>query len=102
MEFQKSLTLFTYFFKFQIICENNFFSRCLHLVKMHITHKKPLLLVGPSGTGKTAYIKNHFIHELPAEEYWTQNVTMTMNITAKETQVYYFFTPTIDIEGLLA
>ncbi|XP_046384032.1 dynein axonemal heavy chain 12-like [Ischnura elegans] len=62
--------------------------RCLHLVNMHITHKKPLLLVGPSGTGKSAYIKYHFIHELPTEEYWTQNVTMTMNITAKETQEF--------------
>ncbi|XP_071445448.1 dynein axonemal heavy chain 3-like [Hetaerina americana] len=61
-------------------------ARCMHMIQTHIVHKNPLILIGPSGAGKTTYLRNYFIHELSAEEYWMQNVTLTMQITAKETQ----------------
>ncbi|XP_005185418.2 dynein axonemal heavy chain 12 [Musca domestica] len=61
-------------------------ARYMHLIKMHIEHKKKILLVGPTGTGKTVYIQNYLMNKLDGEAYETAFMTFTVMISANQTQ----------------
>lgn len=53
---------------------------------MFISHRKPLLLFGPSGTGKSFYIKNYMMNKLSLDEYVPSFVTFTTQTSANFTQ----------------
>lgn len=60
--------------------------RYMHLVDMFISHRKPLLLFGPSGTGKSFYIKNYMMNKLSLDEYVPSFVTFTIQTSTNFTQ----------------
>uniref|UniRef100_A0A1B0AXU3 AAA+ ATPase domain-containing protein n=1 Tax=Glossina palpalis gambiensis TaxID=67801 RepID=A0A1B0AXU3_9MUSC len=61
-------------------------ARYIHLLKMHILHKKRLLFVGPTGTGKSVYIQNHMMNKLDTDIYESAFMTCTVMITANQIQ----------------
>ncbi|XP_037810078.1 dynein heavy chain 12, axonemal [Lucilia sericata] len=61
-------------------------ARYMHLLKMHIDHKKKILLVGPTGTGKSVYVQNYLMNRLNSETNESAFMTFTVMITANQTQ----------------
>lgn len=53
---------------------------------MFVTHRKPLLLFGPTGSGKSFYIKNYMMNKLSLEKYVPSFVTFTIRTSANFTQ----------------
>lgn len=53
---------------------------------MYINHRKPLLLFGATGTGKSFYIKNHMMNKLSLNKYVPSFITFTSQISANFTQ----------------
>jgi dynein heavy chain len=47
--------------------------------------KKMVLLVGPTGTGKTSVIKS-YLYRLPKDEYLINNLNFSARTTASQTQ----------------
>ena len=45
-----------------------------------------MLLVGPTGTGKSVYIQNYLMNKLDKETYESGFLTLTVMITANQTQ----------------
>ncbi|KAH8316762.1 hypothetical protein KR074_004303 [Drosophila pseudoananassae] len=61
-------------------------ARYVHLLKMHVEHKKRMLLVGPTGTGKTVYIQNYLMNKLDKNVFETGFITFTVMISANQCQ----------------
>jgi len=53
---------------------------------MFISHRKPLLLYGPTGTGKSFYIKNYMMNKLALDHYVPSFVAFTIQTSANFTQ----------------
>lgn len=58
----------------------------MYLVDMFIFHRKSLLLFGPTGTGKSFYIRNYMMNKLSLDEYVPSFVTFTIQTSANFTQ----------------
>lgn len=58
----------------------------MHLVDMFISHRKPLLFFGPTGTGKSFYIRHYMMNKLSLNEYVPSVVTFTTQTSANFTQ----------------
>lgn len=58
----------------------------MHLVDMFISHRKPFLLFGPTGTGKSFYIKNYMMNKLSLDQYFPFFITFTIQTSANFTQ----------------
>lgn len=58
----------------------------MHLVDMFISHHKPFLLFGPTGTGKSFYVKKYMMTKLSLDEYVPSFVTFTIQTSANFTQ----------------
>lgn len=63
-----------------------FVIRYMHLVDMFISHRKPLLLFGATGTGKSFYVKNYMMKKLSLDVYVPSFVTFTIQTSANFTQ----------------
>ena len=50
-------------------------------------NEKPTLFVGPTGTGKSVYIKEKLMHGLLPEEYLPMFVNFSAQTSANQTQV---------------
>lgn len=53
---------------------------------MFISNYKPLLLFGPTGTGKSFYIKNYMMNKLSLDEFVPSFITFTIQISANFAQ----------------
>lgn len=53
---------------------------------MFVSHRKPLLLFGPTGTGKSFYIKNYMMNRLSLDKYIPSFAAFTIQTTANFTQ----------------
>ena len=60
--------------------------RYTYLIDTFLTHNKHLLLVGPTGTGKTAYIKRHLAKGLPMDKYSYLMMNFSAQTSANMTQ----------------
>lgn len=58
----------------------------MHLVDMFVFHRKPLLLFGSTGTGKSFYIKNYMMNKLSLDKYVPSFVTFKIQTSANFTQ----------------
>ncbi|EGD83038.1 dynein heavy chain 2 [Salpingoeca rosetta] len=59
--------------------------RQLYFLDMHLKNHKPLLYVGPTGTGKSAIVGDALV-KLPKEHYLPNTITFSARTTAEQTQ----------------
>ncbi|KAF7282405.1 hypothetical protein GWI33_002719 [Rhynchophorus ferrugineus] len=60
--------------------------RYMELISLHIKFKQRLLLMGPTGTGKSFYIQDLLMNRLDKEKYEQAFITFTVQITCNQTQ----------------
>jgi dynein heavy chain len=60
--------------------------RTFYLLNYTIQFKRPVLIVGHTGTGKSAYIQNHLMNNLNKEEYMAFFVNFSAQTTANQVQ----------------
>uniref|UniRef100_A0A8C3DV64 Dynein axonemal heavy chain 12 n=1 Tax=Corvus moneduloides TaxID=1196302 RepID=A0A8C3DV64_CORMO len=60
--------------------------RYTYLLDLFITHGKPLLLVGPTGTGKSVYVKDKLMNNLEKERYFPFFINFSARTSANQTQ----------------
>lgn len=58
----------------------------LSVVEQHVRHKKQVLLIGPTGTGKSYYLQDLLMNKVDQELIEPAFITFTVQITAKQTQ----------------
>ncbi|KFP76630.1 Dynein heavy chain 7, axonemal, partial [Apaloderma vittatum] len=60
--------------------------RYTYLIELFISHGKPLLLVGPTGTGKSVYVKDKLMNNLEKERYFPFFLNFSARTSANQTQ----------------
>ncbi|KAL7748727.1 hypothetical protein RI367_005881 [Sorochytrium milnesiophthora] len=60
--------------------------RYAHLLKMLVNQRRQVLFVGPTGTGKSMYIKDTLLNQLPTDTYLPVIMAFSAQTTAKQTQ----------------
>lgn len=58
----------------------------IYLLRLHTRFAKPLLLIGPTGTGKSFYVQNFLMNELDMDKYTPGFLTFTTTTSANQTQ----------------
>ncbi|XP_013187525.2 dynein axonemal heavy chain 12 [Amyelois transitella] len=58
----------------------------IFLLKLHSKFLKPILLIGPTGTGKSFYVQNFLMNNLDMEKYTPGFITFTTTTSANQTQ----------------
>ncbi|KAL1506278.1 hypothetical protein ABEB36_005670 [Hypothenemus hampei] len=61
-------------------------ARYMTLINMHIRYNRRLLLIGPTGTGKSFYIQDMLLNKLDKTKYEPGFITFTVQITCNQTQ----------------
>lgn len=61
--------------------------RYTFLIDLLVSNHKQLLLVGPTGTGKTLYTKNHLMNGMNKDTWQYLNFTFSAQTSANMTQV---------------
>ena len=54
-----------------------------------IRYERPILFVGPTGTGKSAYVQQNLMSNLPKEKYMPNFVNFSAQTSANQTQVCF-------------
>lgn len=57
-----------------------------YLLDLFITHNRHVLLVGPTGTGKSVYVNNKLLRELPAANYMPIFINFSAQTSSNQTQ----------------
>ena len=60
-----------------------------YLLEKLVLNDKPILFVGPTGTGKSA-ITNNFLFQLPRDKFIVSNVNFSARTTSNQTQDFIF------------
>ncbi|XP_059054918.1 dynein axonemal heavy chain 12 [Achroia grisella] len=58
----------------------------IFLLRLHTKFSKPLLLIGPTGTGKSFYVQNFLMNCLDMDKYTPGFITFTTTTSANQTQ----------------
>ncbi|KAH9490581.1 Dynein heavy chain 12, axonemal [Bulinus truncatus] len=61
-------------------------ARYTYLMDLHIASGRPLLFVGPTGTGKSAYVSKKMMHDLPQDKFIASILTFSAQTSANQTQ----------------
>lgn len=56
------------------------------LLEQSIKESLPVLLCGPTGTGKTTYVKNLLLNKLPKEKYTLVEMMFSAQTSSNQTQ----------------
>ncbi|CAG11277.1 unnamed protein product, partial [Tetraodon nigroviridis] len=59
-----------------------------YLMDLHVSYEVPLLLVGPTGTGKSVYVKEKLMNNLDKDRYLPFFMNFSARTSANQTQVY--------------
>jgi dynein heavy chain, axonemal len=60
--------------------------RTIFLLEYCVRHKRPVLMVGPTGTGKSAYIQNYLMNNLPKSEFMAFFINFSAQTSANQVQ----------------
>lgn len=58
----------------------------MFLLRIHTKFYRPLLLIGPTGTGKSFYVQNYLMNSIDMEKYTPGFITFTTTTSANQTQ----------------
>ena len=61
--------------------------RYTYLMDVMIRHGRALLFVGPTGTGKTVYVKNKLLNDIDRDKYQPLVINFSAQTRAGQTQV---------------
>lgn len=56
------------------------------LVDLHVRFKQKMLLIGPTGTGKSFYVQDFLLNKMDKQKYEPAFITFTVQITCNQTQ----------------
>ena len=70
----------------EIMVKTNDSVRYANILRISIENHIPLLFCGPTGTGKSIYIKNFILNELPADKYMSIELGFSAQTSSMQTQ----------------
>ena len=62
-------------------------ARITYLMDLFVRYEEPILFVGPTGTGKSAYVQQKLMHGLSKDKYLPTFVNFSAQTSANQTQV---------------
>jgi dynein heavy chain len=61
-------------------------ARTHYLIHVCVMHDRPVLFCGPTGTGKSAYVKGKLMTDIPEDKFVTNFINFSAKTTAQQTQ----------------
>ncbi len=65
-------------------------ARYKFLIELCLTHNQPLSFIGPTGTGKSAYVREKLMHDVDREKFTAFFINFSAQTSANQVQVCFF------------
>ncbi|XP_011557170.3 dynein axonemal heavy chain 12 [Plutella xylostella] len=86
LEYVKSLQVKEQINLLQTVIPTMELEKCVFLLKIHTKFKKPLLLIGPTGTGKSFMVQHFLMNSISMDQYTPGFITFTTTTTCNQVQ----------------